>query len=102
MPAVHICMVACSLQAKVDTADACAWLQMTCGTVYGVVPFVSRRSNGVVCGLVSAGGAIGGVLWQAIFFLMVNTTGNSELPGCMVWHLCTPHCNAHGAITWCS
>ena len=54
--------------------------QMTCGTVYGVVPFVSRRSNGVVCGLVSAGGAIGGVLWQAIFFLMVNTTGNSAPP----------------------
>ena len=51
---------------------------MTCGTVYGVVPFVSRRSNGVVCGLVSAGGAIGGVLWQAIFFLMVRTTGNGE------------------------
>ena len=57
----HVCMV-----------------QMTCGTVYGVVPFVSRRSNGVVCGLVSAGGAIGGVLWQAIFFLMVRTTGNGE------------------------
>ena len=55
-------------------------LQMTCGTVYGVVPFVSRRSNGVVCGLVSAGGATGGVLWQAIFFLKVTTAGNGASP----------------------
>ncbi|KAK9842928.1 hypothetical protein WJX74_004522 [Apatococcus lobatus] len=45
------------------------FLEATCGAVYGVVPFVSRRSLGMVCGLVSAGGAIGGVMNQAIFFL---------------------------------
>ncbi|KAK9809615.1 hypothetical protein WJX73_007601 [Symbiochloris irregularis] len=45
------------------------FLEMTCGTTYAVVPFVSRRNLGVVCGLVSAGGAIGGVINQAIFFL---------------------------------
>ena len=77
-------------------------VQMTCGTVYGVVPFVSRRSNGVVCGLVSAGGAIGGVLWQAIFFLMVNTTGNSEparLHGLASLHL-SMHCSWRSNLVW--
>lgn len=47
------------------------WLcvQATCGTCYAVVPFVSRRNVGIVSGVVSAGGAIGGVINQAIFFL---------------------------------
>ncbi len=43
--------------------------------MYGVVPFVSRRSTGIVCGLVSAGGAVGGVINQAIFFLNTPTHG---------------------------
>lgn len=50
-------------------------MQGTCGSVYGVVPFVSRRSTGIVCGLVSAGGAVGGVINQAIFFLNTPTKG---------------------------
>ena len=50
-------------------------VQGTCGSVYGVVPFVSRRSTGIVCGLVSAGGAVGGVINQAIFFLNTPTHG---------------------------
>jgi len=50
-------------------------VQGTCGSVYGVVPFVSRRSTGIVCGLVSAGGAVGGVINQAIFFLNTPTKG---------------------------
>ncbi|KAK9839619.1 hypothetical protein WJX81_001376 [Elliptochloris bilobata] len=51
------------------------FLEGTCGSVYGVVPFVSRRSTGIVCGLVSAGGAIGGVMNQAIFFLNTPAHG---------------------------
>ncbi len=43
--------------------------------MYGVVPFVSRRSTGIVCGLVSAGGAVGGVINQALFFLNTPTHG---------------------------
>ena len=43
--------------------------------MYGVVPFVSRRSTGIVCGLVSAGGAVGGVINQAIFFLNTPAHG---------------------------
>ena len=50
-------------------------LQGTCGAIYGVVPFVSRRSTGLCCGLVSAGGAIGGVMNQGIFFLNTAATG---------------------------
>ena len=47
-----------------------------CGATYGVVPFVSRRSTGIVCGLVSAGGASGGVINQAIFFLNTPAHGS--------------------------
>ena len=51
------------------------WVQAGCGATYGVVPFVSRRSTGIVCGLVSAGGAVGGVINQAIFFLNTPAKG---------------------------
>ncbi len=50
-------------------------VQGTCGAIYGVVPFVSRRSCGLCCGLVSAGGAIGGVMNQGIFFLNTAAAG---------------------------
>ena len=40
-----------------------------------MVPFVSRRSTGIVCGLVSAGGASGGVINQALFFLNTPAKG---------------------------
>ena len=50
-------------------------LQAGCGATYGVVPFVSRRSTGIVCGLVSAGGASGGVINQALFFLNTPAKG---------------------------
>ena len=50
-------------------------MQAGCGATYGVVPFVSRRSTGIVCGLVSAGGASGGVINQALFFLNTPAKG---------------------------
>ena len=48
-----------------------------------MVPFVSRRSTGIVCGLVSAGGASGGVINQALFFLNTPAHGayGARTPG---------------------
>lgn len=48
--------------------------QMAEGATYGVVPFVSKRSLGVVSGMVGAGGSIGSVVLQACFF----STGTME------------------------
>lgn len=50
------------------------FIQAACGAVYGVLPFVSRRSLGLICGLVGAGGNLGGAVTQAAFF----TTGSIQ------------------------
>lgn len=44
------------------------FVQQACGAMFGVVPFVSRRSYGVVSGCVGAGGNVGAVVTQVIFF----------------------------------
>ena len=43
-------------------------VQSSEGATYGVVPFVSKRSMGVVSGVVGAGGNTGSVITQALFF----------------------------------
>eukprot|EP00882_Tetradesmus_deserticola_P021855 GHRQ01023668.1.p2 GENE.GHRQ01023668.1~~GHRQ01023668.1.p2 ORF type:complete len:121 (-),score=33.02 GHRQ01023668.1:190-552(-) len=44
------------------------WCQQACGMNCAVVPFISKRSTGLVYGLVGAGGNTGAAVTQAIFF----------------------------------
>lgn len=48
-------------------------LQGTCGAVYGIVPFISRRSLGLICGCVGAGGNLGGAITQVQYYSITPT-----------------------------
>lgn len=58
-----------SLAATVAVMVACAaFVQAASGLTFGVVPFVSKRSLGVVSGMTASGGAVGAIVTNRLFF----------------------------------
>nr|GEV17988.1 high affinity nitrate transporter 2.6-like [Tanacetum cinerariifolium] len=58
-----------------------AGAQAACGATYGIIPFVSRRSLGIVSGLTGAGGNVGGVaLTMSLAFIHFPQWGSMFLP----------------------
>jgi NNP family nitrate/nitrite transporter-like MFS transporter len=55
--------------------------QQSCGLSFGIVPFVSKRSTGLVSGFVGAGGNAGGAITQAVFF----TYASMPMDKAFVW-----------------
>jgi hypothetical protein len=74
------------------------WCQQACGLSCGVVPFVSKRSTGLVYGMVGAGGNTGAAVtqvrmcWQlrpTSLVLLVTTSGLSNQLGNQLLDLCS-------------
>lgn len=57
------------------------FIEAACGAAYGVVPFISHRALGIVCGMVGAGGNAGSAIAQAIFF----TPATLSVPDAFKW-----------------
>ncbi|KAF5839025.1 hypothetical protein DUNSADRAFT_1802 [Dunaliella salina] len=77
-----------------------AFVQSAEGACYGVVPFVSRRSYGVVAGMVGAGGNTGSAVTQALFFadnpgLKMSTQDGLVWMGVMIMAVTCTLCSLH-------
>ncbi|ONM41423.1 probable high-affinity nitrate transporter 2.4 [Zea mays] len=58
-----------SLAATMAVMVLCAaFVQASSGLTFGIVPFVSKRSLGVVSGMTASGGAVGAIVTNRLFF----------------------------------
>ncbi|CAG2253840.1 NRT [Mytilus edulis] len=82
-------------------------VQMTEGTTYAIVPYVSTKRIGIVAGLVGAGGNAGALIWNTIWRQYVETDPSGwfwllgiivlcgstltffiQISGESIWHAC--------------
>ncbi|CAO2165210.1 unnamed protein product [Urochloa humidicola] len=96
-----------SLAATVAVMVVCAaFVQAASGLTFGIVPFVSKRSLGVVSGMTASGGAVGAIVTNRLFFSgsrytieeAISLTGVASLVCTLP--LALVHFPRHGGMLW--